>query len=305
MPDEPPDEGGFLSPLDELFVQGARFREPSAAERAAAARQNRRQGRRRRGPSSSRSVLIVVVAFVALVVAIKVFPAGSSRGDAGGGFDGAPRHVTVYYALPAGVQADARMPDEIRHDIAVAQNWFASETPGRILRVDNTDGAIDVRVRQLRATVPQLANQPNAVDLVRDEFLPADRKALDTIPLVFVPIVRHAAAGVTDCGVTEGAFSIVWVGSCGYRPSINSAWPGGDTKVIAHELLHALGAVAPCAPHYGHDGHVVDNQADIMYWNAERTTLDLIALDPGHDDYYDTGRKDCTDVSRHPAWTRQ
>jgi hypothetical protein len=212
--------------------------------------------------------------------------------------------VTVYYALPAGVAPDPLMPDEIRHDVAVAQAWFSSQTGGRVLRIDAHHGVVDVRTKQLPATSAQLANQADAPDLVLDAFAPVNRKPLTTIPLVFVPVVRHTIEGYTDCGVANGSLAIVWAGSCGYRPSINSAWPGGETKVIAHELLHAIGAVPPCAPHYGHNGHVVDNQADIMYWNAERQTLDLITLDPGHDDYYGTHRKDCIDVSRHPVWTR-
>jgi hypothetical protein len=214
----------------------------------------------------------------------------------------APKHITVYYALPAGVTADAKTPDAIRHDIAVTQAWFRGQTAGRELRIDDHDGVVAVETRRLTATTAQLANQEDAPKLVIDEFRRPDGKALDTIPLVFIPVVRHTVGGVTDCGVSEGAFAIVWAGSCGYTPSINSAWPGGETKIIAHELMHALGAVPECAPHYGHAGHVTDDQADIMYWNAERRTQDLIALDPRHDDYYDTHRTDCWDVARHPAW---
>jgi hypothetical protein len=30
------------------------------------------------------------------------------------------------------------------------------------------------------------------------------------------------------------------------------------------EDIHVLGAVEPCAPHYGRNGHVVDDPADLM-----------------------------------------
>jgi hypothetical protein len=106
----------------------------------------------------------------------------------------------------------------------------------------------------------------------------------------------------TDCGQGRLGFAVVYIGSCGERPSPTAVWPGGDTKIAAHELMHALGAVAPCAPHYGANGHVTDTKADLMYPETGGSTGDA-QLDPGHDDYYKHDIANCIDVSRHPAWT--
>ena len=301
-----PSDDGFESPLDELFVQGATVHELSAAEREAIARESRerderarKEGRRRTRNGRLRPVFVVAGFLVLVLLAYNLFPTGDSHKSATSGL---PSHISVYYALPQGVQADPEMPDAIRHDISVAQTWFASQTNGRTLRIDQNNGIVSVQERRLTNQVAELANQANAAGLVNDQFIPTNGEGATSISLVFVPVVRNTVGNSTDCGVTARYAAIVWVGSCGYQDSINSAWPSGETKVIAHELLHALGAVPPCAPHYGHDGHTVDNPDDIMYWNAERGPAPLIELDPGHDDYYDTGNGNCFDVADHPAW---
>jgi hypothetical protein len=298
-------DDGFESPLDELFVQGATVHELSAAERAAFAKKReareahaRREKRRQQRKGRMRPFLVVGGFLVLVLIAYKLFPGGDSHSTA----KGLPKHVAVYYALPQGVKPDPKMPDAIRHDISVAQSWFASQTNGRVLRIDETAGVVDVQTRQLTNQAAELANRQDAPGLVNDQFVPRSGERPDTISLVFIPVARNTVGDTTDCGATQGYTSIIWVGSCGYQESINSAWPAGETKVIAHELLHALGAVPPCAPHYGHDGHTVDNVDDIMYWNAERGPAPLIELDPGHDDYYDTGNSKCFDVADHPAW---
>jgi hypothetical protein len=61
--------------------------------------------------------------------------------------------------------------------------------------------------------------------------------------------------------------------------------PGHLDYTMLHELMHALGFVPTCAPHFTLAGHVSDSPNDLMYagslpWNP--TTLDV-----GHDDYFD------------------
>jgi hypothetical protein len=72
--------------------------------------------------------------------------------------------------------------------------------------------------------------------------------------------------------------------------------PGYWESSLLHEVLHSLGLVATCAPHYTLDGHVSDDPRDVMYagdqpWNPS-------VLDAGHDDYFDHGRADCPDFAR-------
>jgi hypothetical protein len=59
--------------------------------------------------------------------------------------------------------------------------------------------------------------------------------------------------------------------------------------VVAHELVHALGAVATGAPNEctgENDGHVCDDARDLMYPFVDETALESRLLDVGRDDYY-------------------
>jgi hypothetical protein len=120
---------------------------------------------------------------------------------------------------------------------------------------------------------------------------------LSFVPVTFPEQIR--------CGEgSQAGFAIVWMGSCSIVPSVGSRTFGeGATFVIAHELVHALGAVPPCAPHYGRNGHVIDDPRDLLYDGPTRAPYGTIELDPGHDDYYHTNHADCPDIADHPAWT--
>lgn len=65
--------------------------------------------------------------------------------------------------------------------------------------------------------------------------------------------------------------------------------PGVPTDDIAtHELLHALGAVAPGDPHAcpNDPGHPCDSPTDVLYPFASGDPLSSLVLDFNHDDYY-------------------
>ena len=64
------------------------------------------------------------------------------------------------------------------------------------------------------------------------------------------------------------------------------------STVIAHELVHGLGAVRACAPHASPDGHVTDDPADIVHVRALQVSPHLLVLDAGRDDYFGHGMDD-------------
>lgn len=59
--------------------------------------------------------------------------------------------------------------------------------------------------------------------------------------------------------------------------------------VTAHELLHTFGAVPFAAPN-ACDGHVCDDELDLMYPSIDQLPLETRFLDIGRDDYYGHGR---------------
>ncbi|MDQ6745559.1 MAG: hypothetical protein M3Z27_06060 [Actinomycetota bacterium] len=70
---------------------------------------------------------------------------------------------------------------------------------------------------------------------------------------------------------------------------------------MLHEILHTLGFVPTCAPHFTRNGHVSDRATDLMY--AGPLPWQPSVLDVGHDDYYATGRTDCLDLAASPFLT--
>jgi List-Bact-rpt repeat protein len=79
--------------------------------------------------------------------------------------------------------------------------------------------------------------------------------------------------GGQDAGI---GLAVLYVRAC---PGVSTA------AVVAHEVLHTLGAVNLSAPN-GCGGHVCDNASDLMFPNIGGEPLEAKLLDPGRDDYY-------------------
>jgi hypothetical protein len=64
---------------------------------------------------------------------------------------------------------------------------------------------------------------------------------------------------------------------------------------ILHELMHTLGFVATCAPHFTRAGHVSDSPTDLMYAGNEDWHPSV--LDIGRDDYFNAHIPGCLDLA--------
>jgi hypothetical protein len=293
--------------LDEDFVAAASYREPSARERSAAARRAVKEGkqairrqRRKQRAARFRTHRRALIAVVVLVAAVAWTMSG--LGDA---TPAPPRATTIRaaYALPSDVAEDPGMVPAIRNEIDIVQRWFKEQTGDRRLRMSVAGGDVVVDIQHLKVPAAELRDRSDAAGLVEDELRPADGWRENEIHLVFVPVTFSAQV---RCGEGSSVAAIVWTGSCRIQTSSASrSFGDGTTFVIAHELMHALGAVAPCAPHYGQYGHVVDNPRDLLYDGPHKADPHLAQLDPGHDDYFKIpGSSPCTDVALNPAWVK-
>jgi hypothetical protein len=182
----------------------------------------------------------------------------------------------------------------------VTASQAAASTPSktRVVYALPSDATLDETV------IPAVRHELDIVQRWFDSQTGGTRAPSDEILLSFIPVTFPEQV---RCGEgSEAGFAIIWMGSCNATPSLRSTTLGdGATRTIAHELVHALGAVAPCAPHYGRNGHVVDDPRDLLYDGpyASPSGADL-QLDPGHDDYYRTGHPNCPDIATHRAWTK-
>jgi hypothetical protein len=203
----------------------------------------------------------------------------------------------VVYAFPSDVGGGAATwASQIVTDLEAVDAWWRGQDPARTLRFDLASvagcsglPALDLSVLQLQATAAQLAPSDGRFEAVAREVL-GGLPALSPWKKVVVyydgpvddPNVCGTGGGSPDTG--SGSFAIVWASAdCETRPE-RRAW------VVAHEIVHALGAPSGDEPHpYGDDtGHVGDSDTDLMFPYAGDAIGNAV-LDVGRDDYYRHG----------------
>lgn len=314
--DDPPPDGPAddSSLFDELFVAGAQFQEETAAQRETRAAEERREERRREQQEKRQKLAsrfggrrraLAFGLFGAVVLVIWLLGRGgepSEEADQAAETeqeaDPRPTTLRVTHAIPADVQSTPLAVDTIRTEIDIVSRWLASQTGGRTLPFAEEGAEVAIAEQRLSITSAELAARTDAAVSIQDELRHGEGDDA-VIRLVFAP-VRFPDK---RCGETSGTLVIVWVGSCDVDPSADiDEFGDGTTTIIAHELMHALGAVESCAPNHGRDGHVMDDRTDLMYVGQDAAPGPEKVLDPGRDDYFEHDNDGCWDIARHPAW---
>jgi hypothetical protein len=208
------------------------------------------------------------------------------------------------YAVASDQAAAAGKIPAIVNDIKVVNAWYATQTDNSVqprwIREKNGDGTVgDPTVITVMLPRPASAyNGAGGIDvLANDLAATAPPAAASEKTAVWIE------AGDYACGQTGGGVSVMWEATCGIHPSTSDTWPYGATYLLAHELTHNFGAVPTCAPHHDGSAHVNDDPHDLLYQGPQPRVWTDQKLDPGHDDYYDTGRADCPGIAASPYWT--
>jgi hypothetical protein len=205
----------------------------------------------------------------------------------------------VVYVVGADATPDPSMPAALDHELSLVRGWFAGQTGGRSPRmVRDTAGHVAVWTVRVAETTSGLASVPAPFSALQSELSGLGLPAAGDGVLVYA-----AFAAPSACGEGIAGTGLVWLGTLGCQgpPSPTTPWFGaGATFAAAHELVHALGAVQPCAPHWDGTGHVDDSPADIV-WGGQHLDTAHVVLDVGRDDYYGTGRSGC-DIATSPFW---
>jgi hypothetical protein len=178
---------------------------------------------------------------------------------------------------------------QLATDIASVDAWWQGQDPTRVLRFDQaafpTCTAPDISFLRLPQPAASLAGADNALNAIISDLTSAGFANPWKIYLVYYdgPSVQQLICGTGGGDFDRGpGYATVWLQGC----------PGTPTDgVAAHELLHALGAVPPGAPHacaldQGGPSHVCDSAQDVLYPYASAVPLSQLLLDVGRDDYY-------------------
>jgi hypothetical protein len=223
----------------------------------------------------------------------------------------------VVYAVPSDGQDRALDTDgTLARSVLAFENWLAAETRGRALRLDTSQGEVDVTFFRLGRTDADIASFGGAVrDQVELELTRAGLVAMNKLYAVY-----YDGSSTYACGggawppkllgrvaamYLKGAYAGV---DCSKNPFVPAGGqPGYMEYAMLHEILHTLGHVPECAPNHTRAGHTSAPQNDLMYAGDAPWQFPP-QLDPGRDDYYGHGRGGCDDLAASPyltSWPQQ
>jgi hypothetical protein len=219
--------------------------------------------------------------------------------------------IHFIYAIPSDGKDDhLDVNGKIALSAAAMNYWLESKTRHR-LRYDTYNGELDISFMQLDATSEQIyALDTDILSLmefeVKSRGFSSDHKLY---------VVHYDGFFVTQegfCGLAsyppEGAGITAVLLLRGYNPKLDLTCPRQFTQsedftgyfemTILHELLHLMGMVPSCSPHYA-DGHVSDSWQDLLYYQYDGSYSPLYTyLDLRNDDYYNHGDPECPDLAR-------
>lgn len=232
---------------------------------------------------------------------------GRSLSDRPDELAGAQIHYV--YAIPAdGRDERLDVNGAIANSIASIQSWLRAQTSGRQLRVDTFQGRPDITFYRLSQSDAQiLASGPYVRDRIEQELKTAGLIVAGKLYAVFYgggstyacgggawpPALPGLVAAQYLKGTPPGAIA------CATNPvGASASQPGYEDFAMLHELLHTMGIVASCAPHFTQAGHVSDDPRDLMYAGPQPWQPSI--LDVGHDDYFSHANAGCADLGRLP-----
>lgn len=231
-------------------------------------------------------------------VRFEVFePEQRSTRDRADDFGGPQIHVV--YAVPS--DREDRNLDrwgDVATSFEAIQNWLAEEL-GYRLRLDTYGGELDVSFLRLSFTHQEGDGAYGPLQLILADIHDQVGRSSDKLYAVYYD---GRSAGLCGSAPLGGPIGAVYL-------SCSDATLGGSADevstfeaIMVHELFHAFGAVASCAPNYIEGSHVQDDVGDLMYTKVDRVSRATAVIDTGRDDYFGHGRDDCLDTARSRFW---
>jgi hypothetical protein len=205
------------------------------------------------------------------------------------------------YALASDQASNPNLSTAIENEVNVVNAWFATQTIGGVQPrwIRTADRRVSVTTVRLRHTAAEYGAAFSAHTLVSEDLVTA--MPAGPPPGEYAVWIDVTSPGI--CGISGfNSVLVIFMAQCNIYPGITDYWPYGGSYLLAHEMTHAFGAVSACAPHFDGGGHVNDDPRDVLYQGPLSRDWTHLMLDPGHDDYYATGRTDCPGIETSELW---
>ncbi len=210
--------------------------------------------------------------------------------------------VHFVYAIPRdGTDRLRDLNGEIVLSASAANYWLASKTDGQSLRYDTFDGELDISFLAL----PLPAEDVQPFDFYLYLYNAGFRDQSKSYVVYYDGLIE-LTGNAAICGVARGNAGTIFMQAyfAGFdaitcpRPTRTENYADHLELTLVHEVLHILGAVSECAPHFDGGSHVTDSSYDLMspYFSTQ-ISPELTVLDWKNDDYYATGSQDCPDLA--------
>jgi hypothetical protein len=224
---------------------------------------------------------------------------GRSPADRPDEVDGYQVHLV--YALAAdSADRESDITGDLARGVGYANDWMTAQTGGPRFRFDTCGGGqVDVSFVRLPASESlYVAARGWRLDVMSRDLAAAGFDDPSKIYAVWWGgIGGHCggeAPGVSRPGASVWLYARDLIGdACQLLGGSPTSYANLD---LIHEVIHALGMVARCAPHTTDEEptHVTE-PCDLM--NNDLSAFEEIVLDRGHDDYYGHDIAGCPDLA--------
>ena len=184
----------------------------------------------------------------------------------------------IMYVLPSdGVDRNLDTDGTLVRSISSWERWYATQTNGKSLRLDLSDGAPDIVFARIAKSDAVMTSYGDFIRDTLEAQLAPTYGSPNTLLLVYYDGGHQSRCGSAAYppglpGIVAAVF-LKGLASSSFPCSANpfaaspTAAPGYIEFVAAHEVLHLLGIVSPTAPNYSNQ-HVGNDPTDLMYAGA-------------------------------------
>ncbi|MDD2858556.1 MAG: hypothetical protein PHU75_07760 [Candidatus Nanopelagicales bacterium] len=205
----------------------------------------------------------------------------------------------LFYVYAADRAPVAARPAAIQHIAAQVDTWLAAQiggglSPRFVTGADGRPTVLSIR-SSLKSSV--LNKREDISYDAMPSYVARGLVKSKVLPIFMIEGEQDYDACAWYWDGDNGPYISFPLANCDIIPTVDDDFPDYGSYTLAHEIVHALGAVDDRAPHEDGTSHIKGDPQDLMMGGEwDEVDWDNLTLDPGHDDYLRTGRSDLVNI---------